>query len=135
MTENCCLICKQDYQLLPTTDTQEQQVTKRLEDLQNIFGAHEDLKRHLHQITTFRSNNIESDVNDSSSDASTYGSLPRDLIEKKPIAAVDILDMIGTLTSAVKDREQELLLKSTILDNMKEHLSIVSKVILITIII
>lgn len=125
MTDNCCLICKQDYQLFPS-DVQEQ-VTKRFEELEIIFGAHEDLKRR-YQIATLRSNNnIKSEVIDSSSEASIHDSLPRDVIEK-PSAAVDILDMIETLNSAVKGREQELLLKSTILDNMKEHLSILSKV-------
>ena len=113
-TENRhCFICKQDFKLFPT-DLHDDQVTKRLEDLHIIFGVHEYLRT--------GSNNIKDR-------SSTQNNLPCE-VNKKPTVAIDTLDLIGTLNSIGKEQEQEFLLKSTILDNMKEHLSMLSMVTL-----
>ena len=114
-----CFVCRQNCKSTQISD----QLGDRLEELRLIFGVHEALKRRLYQTISTRS--YESGIRSAQENNKV---VPQDAVFETPAVAVDTSEFIETLNSVQKELQQELLMKSTILDSMREHLSIASMV-------
>ena len=115
-----CFICRHTCKCIKVQD----RLADRLEELCLIFGVHEALKRRLKQTISTTRRNYESE-NSSAEDSCSVVSGD---VADTPAVAVDIAEFIERLDFEEKKLQQALLVKSTILDNLKEHSAIASTV-------